>query len=471
MELNRSGWLPRLTIVLMLLSVIPYLAIGFFAHPIADDYGLAHEVRTRGFWEAHTHWYNNWTGRWLGMDVTSFFVMVTDISPSWYWIVPWFMFMGTFVSFYLLLYALGTRYLPKTTLLWGSLGLTLIYTARVPTIAEGYYWLMGSTCYTLGNILVIFALALVGFMLRTPSPLRRWIYTLAASLLVVAAAGTNEVLMMLMVVGFAPFVLILFVGKNSVRFHMLMIFVFACIGAAIVILAPGNALRSEHFPMQHRLMFSVVSSIRDAFGYFKHWITDSLVLSSTLLLLPIVTKASSNVQIPKERRKIWLLFPLLWLILFVLSFFPTFWAMGIHPPERTLNLIYFLFLMGWYASVIILTLILLPERKTVVLVPRYLRTAANIVFLVSLLLLPNFYTAAKDLLSQARPYYKEIRQRVETTQRSVDGNLGYVNIRPLRHRPTTLFSRNFEFRDDPDHWVNYDWERYWGLKVILEKPE
>jgi|GEM_PF-2493917 len=460
-----------MTKAILVFMVVVYLAIAFFTHPIGDDYGMAHVVKKMGFWPAQKDWYVNWSGRFTGVAVTSFWVMITDLSPYLYWPVPWFMILGTFLSFSFLLVTLGSSWFPKKMLIWGGLALTLICMSRMPLISEGYYWLMGSTCYTLGNILVVTIIALIVRMHHTPSHGRRLLYTVLAGFLVIPATGTNEVLMMLMVIGTAPFVLLHFVTKNSKRYYLLAIFVVILIGAALVIFTPGNAVRTKNFYGHHRLLFSLSSSFSYAFLFFKYWVTDAVVLTSTLLLLTFIPQISRHVVIPPERKKLWMLFPLYWLILFVIAFFPTYWAMGLNPPMRTINLIHLLFLMGWYGSVIVITLLLPPKDEPMTIVPRPLRMAANIIFVFALLVFPNFSTALTDLLFKAYPYHQEVIQRVEDTRKSVEANREYVIIHPLRHRPSTLFSKNFEFRDDPNHWVNYDWERFWNIKVILEKPE
>jgi hypothetical protein len=92
-----------------------------------------------------------------------------------------------------------------------------------------------------------------------------------------------------------------------------------------------------------------------------------------------------------------------------------------------------------------------------------------VVFILSLFGFPNLSTAVKDLFFHAYPYHQEVERRIELTEKSIAENKDIVVIFPLKNRPVSLFSSNFEFKGDPDYWVDYDWELYWGLKVIVEE--
>lgn len=457
--------------VLLLAALIPYLAIAFFSLPMADDWGMAHMVRAKGFWGAHHHWYQVDGGRYVGMGATSLYALITNLSPSLYWIAPWLMIFGSFFSFYFLLFAVGSQFFSRRTLGWGFLGLTLIYIARIPNIAEGYYWLMGSTCYTLGNILVLF---MAGFLIlhhRTASFRRRIIYTILSLICAAAAVGVNEILMLLMLICLIAYILFLFIRKHSNRHDVLIVFMITAICSVIVITAPGNAVRGSFYPDRHQFLFSLSSSLSWTFGFVKNWTCDALILSSTLLLLPFITRVSHHISIPVKSRKWLFLFPVFWLGLIVLSFFPGFWALGGPPPERAWNLTYFVFILGWYTCVVIYTLLLLPDTKPDTIIPRHVRVAATILFLIALFGFPTTYTAFKDLIFHARPYHREVSERIETSKQKAEENQDFVIIRPLVNRPSTLFSRIFEFKDDPEYWVNANWGEYWGLKVIFKSTD
>lgn len=458
--------------IALLISLIPYLAIAFFALPMADDWGMAYMVDAKGFWGTHSHWYQFDGGRYIGMGMTSVYAAMTNFSTQLYWTVPWLMILGTFLSFFFLLSAMASPFISGRKLAWGGLTLTAIYLARVPSITEGYFWLMGSTCYTLGNILVLFLAGLLILIHRTEIYKRRLLYTGIASLCAVAAVGVNEILMLLMVICLSVYMTYLFIQKHTDRTHVLFIFLVTAACAVFVITAPGNAVRGGHFPNRHQFWFSLTHSLNWTYGFVKTWVSDALILSSTALMLPFIAHVSHRISIPKNLRKWLFLMPIFWLGLVALSFFPGFWALGGPPPDRVWNLTFFLFIVGWYTCVIIYTLLLLPNQKPETILPQHFRTAAKGLFLIALLFFPNTYTAFKDLFFQARPYHQEVKERIETAKKSKEKNLDYMIVRPLVNRPATLFSHSFEFKNEeefPEYWVNKNWGDYWGLKVIFRK--
>ena len=137
-----------------------------------------------------------------------------------------------------------------------------------------------------------------------------------------------------------------------------------------------------------------------AFGYFKQWGFDAIVLSSTILVLPFIVQISKRVTLTNVQKKMFVLFPIVWLGVFILSFFPTFWAIGGPPPKRVLNIILLLFLLGWYPSISIITLILIPNQKTNIIIPQYLKVAAKIIFFITLFFsnhLPKARKVSKSL--------------------------------------------------------------------------
>ncbi len=466
-QLHTSDKYILITKVLLIVAIVPLLLLAFFSQPAADDYGQAYRVHAMGFWGAQHFWYTHMNGRFIYMAAFSIYITVLDLDN--YWIFTWFIYGALLLSVYLLVHSLGSPWFSRKTIIWSSLAFILIYVSRLPILSEGFYWLSGAMAYQLGNILFILLIAILCLMFRTSSQCRCFIYTAIASLLAACIVAINEIFILPLFACLVLCILFLFCTKNQRSLFVLCIFLVSCISAYFVITAPGTLARSLNFPNRHQIWFSLSSSVGFAFGCFKQWAFDPIVLSSTLIFLPSVSKVANCITISEKTMKILIFFPIVWLCIFVFSFFPAFWALGGFPPERTLNSIFLFFILGWYPSISILTMHLVPLQKLDTIVSRHLRNAAMVIFLFSLFCFPNLYTAIKDLLFHAYPYHQEVKERIESTQKSVSENLGYVVIRPLKNRPVSLFSRNFEFKGDPEnHWVDYDWELYWGLKVIFK---
>ncbi|MBN2031172.1 hypothetical protein JW824_13140 [bacterium] len=455
-----------ITKILLVIAILVFLLLAFFSQPAADDYGQIQRIQSTSFWNAQAVLYNHINGRFFYMFAFSIYTMIFGLSN--YWIFTWLIYGSLFLSICLLISTSGSGLLHRRTLIWSSLTFLLIYVGRVILLSEAFYWLAGAMTYQLGNILFILFIAMLYLLFRASSPYKRLIYTTIGGLLGSFTVATNEIFLVPVFAGLILCMLSLVINKNPSFFYVLSIFLLSCISAYFVITAPGTHIRSLNFPNRHQIGFSLSSSFIYAFRFFRQWAFDPIVLSSTLLFLPSASQFTNQIKISKKGKKILPFLPVAWLFIFTFSFFPAFWALGNAPPDRTLNSIFLFFLLGWYPSVCILTILLLPRQKPDTILPQHIRNAAMIIFLLSLFCFPNLSTAIKDLLFHAHPYHQEVKQRIESTQKSVSENRGYVIIHPLKNRPVSLFSPNFEFRGNPDHWVDYDWELYWGVKVIYQ---
>ncbi len=458
--------IPLIIKILLIIATLAFFLLAFFSQPAADDYGLVYRIESTHFWNAQVVLYNQLNGRLFYMFAFSIYTTIFGLSN--YWIFTWLIYGSLFLSVYLLIYASGSGPLHKRTVIWSSLAFTLIYVNRVPILSEAFYWLSGAMTYQLGNILFILLIAILYLLFRTSSIYKRLIYTTIASFLGSFTVATNEIFMIPVFTCLILCMTFILINKNPLFFYVLSIFSISCISAYFVITAPGTYIRSLNFPNRHQLGFSLSSSFIYAFRFFRQWAFDPIVLSSTLLFLPSASQFANQIKLAKKGKRILPFFPIAWFFIFTFSFFPAFWALGKAPPDRTLNSIFLFFLLGWYPSVIILITLLLPQQKPETILPQHIRNAAMIIFLLSLFCFPNLSTAIKDLLFHAHPYHQEVKERIESTQKSVSENRGYVIIHPLKNRPVSLFSHNFEFKGNPDHWVDYDWELYWGVKVIYQ---
>ena len=65
-------------------SLLPRIALTFYAYPSADDFCIVNETRDDGFWYMQLHSYLTWTGRYSAVfleSITSQFDLI-DGYPS-----------------------------------------------------------------------------------------------------------------------------------------------------------------------------------------------------------------------------------------------------------------------------------------------------------------------------------------------------------------------------------------------------
>lgn len=151
--------------------------------------------------------------------------------------------------------------------------------------------------------------------------------------------------------------------------------------------------------------------------------------------------------------------------------FPAWWAMGGWPPARTLDAIYFLFLVGWYLSIGALTIRLLQRDKMALLLQADRTPGAVILLLLSVLfsfavLQSNAFKGLKtDLFDLAEPYHEYMTQRYTLIEAAQQNGLRNLVVPDY----TGEYPRSLYFNDimpDPEHWRNVCYADYFELESI-----
>ena len=151
--------------ILLLAGVclLPFLLLGFFNFPGADDYSYANVAIAKGFWESQIHWYHAWSGRYIATVLLS----ISPVVYHWFigykliGIVTFLLFMG---SSFVCVSALCGTLVEKSkvhAVFWVS---SLLYLCEMPSITEAFHWFPGVTNYTLA--LMIFLLG-VGYYVQS----------------------------------------------------------------------------------------------------------------------------------------------------------------------------------------------------------------------------------------------------------------------------------------------------------------
>ena len=161
----------------------------------------------------------------------------------------------------------------------------------------------------------------------------------------------------------------------------------------------------------------------------------------------------------------------------VLLQFPAWWAMGGWPPARTIDAIYFLFLVGWYLSIGAYTVRCLCQGKWQSIIQPY-KPATVIV----LLLLTGLVTAAvlksrayqlarSDLFHLAQPYHNYLNARYKQIEHAKAKARRYLDVPDYQQEyPRTIFFN--DIMQNPNHWRNVCYADYFGLeKIKREKTE
>jgi hypothetical protein len=475
-----------LTTVGLCLVALPFVALSFFNHPVLDDFLDAVTVKQLGFWTAQKYFYLNHTGRYATTVLLALInpLVYGHLEASW-WPVALGFILGTLVVLRL---CVGLLPGISGSVAWRGAGILLgLWLAFAPGQAEGLYWFTGAYTYLATAWLVL--LWLVGLVRyvdarRKGYPCTLWLLLTIG--LTAAVAGTTEPVAL-------PFLVLLLAGAaltwrySQYRWPAMLMAGLALTGSIISFAAPGNFVRmssmGESFGIIKTLVYSAATT-----GYLLlTWVGNPVLLLVSALLLPVLGRTaqlrdqllvSVLARIPTH-----LLLGGLTLLLTAANC-PAYYASGTGLPLRARNMLYLLFLAGWF--VVLLTWCCRqainskrpPELFAVLsasrLQPLWLgllllfffadfnvQTRSHLLGLGS----NNVVRAYHQLLSgEASRFDAELRGRYQAL--AAGGPV--VTIKPLRNRPELLCS--FEVADATSASVLQDYANYFGVpKVVISK--
>ncbi len=328
---------------LLLLLVLRYVLLAAACAPYGDDWGYAAMGMRSEPWARLLHEYHTWNGRYFSNALVLYGPLTLGIAaglPLYRAMPVLLLLLGTAAGAWLL--AAPSAFRIRRCDRWMlALGATLLHLHFMPHLGEGLYWYTGAATYHGAWVLL---LVHAGAMLRTDGVRggRRWAAVAVMSLL--AAAGSNETAMVLLVTGHAAWLLNdLRHGRRIAPLRVAMLSL--AVGAGLVVaLAPGNAVRSMHFPGRHDLLLTLGMGAAQALRFTISWLADP-VLPAVLLLAFLAGRAGMQRHSPFLAAYgpwSWTVAAVLTLLLGTLL---PYWSMGMLAQHRTLNFVLAPFLL------------------------------------------------------------------------------------------------------------------------------
>lgn len=340
----------RLFALLLVLSLVKYLWLAQYAHPVADDYCYAAKSAGMSPWDWSLSEWRYWNGRFTSnlLMIHGPLTWFPDML-SGYRLMPVVLLLGTFLAAWFILRR-ATAHALTTAHEWlGAAAFLAIYLNLMPDLGEGFYWYTGAITYQLGSILFLVHLAL---LIPGPSGKTSMARTIPNLLLAFLIVGMDEVHMLLMV-GFhvARILWLWFSGKRQGAAPAFLASV-AC-ASALMVLAPGNAVRGSMFAGTHLFWHSLGMSALQSMRFVGMWLLSPAFLVTVLLYLPL--HGYLRARIPGLRRlsEVPLLFLVLLPFLLVMAVtFPAYWSTGLLGQHRTINVACLLFTPAAIAALV-----------------------------------------------------------------------------------------------------------------------
>lgn len=429
------------SVILLALSLIPLIILGFYAHPVGDDYFYGFAA-AKAFRESGNIFhalseaakgtmaeYFRWQGTYSAMFLM--YLPPFVFSDFMYKLYPLILLSClTFGIFYMLKPAI-------TVNLNGSLSswiivsslLTITFIEQVPLCGETFYWYNGSMYYT-GFLALTFIFFGVILRFLNDRKLSRLAFLIPCALIL---AGGNYASLLPSILIICAFMVRFSIKKDKKIITGLAItLVFLLSGFIVSVIAPGNALRQDTSYKISAVM-AILKSIRQCARYELYWngiFTFAIFMILAVIFINLIKKCDYSFKFP-------ILHCLMIFLTFCSSECPPFYAQNNGGAARLFDIcFYMMILCTAFCEFYILGFIYRQCQKhkknndTRFLVC----TEAGIVILFIFLLfvrpmneaniIPNSIKAAKCLINGNASYYDlQYQERMDEVYSNPGGDL------------------------------------------------
>lgn len=454
-KIGYKSWI----IFFLLLGFLPYLYLSFFTQPIADDFAFAAQYKNNNYFSLVKETYFNSSGRYL----SNFLIYLNPISFNsffGYQLIPFSLIIFSIISFY---YFFKTVFVALTKqMIWIiTLSFSLIFISLLPNIAEQIYWFTGSMIYHLGLLITIIYFTFLIKLFRNELVISKTIHLIILGLLLLIAAGFNEVLtvslFLILVVLLILFYKNKWEGKNVIAIQFLLLLVFI----TVLVLAPGNILRESYYPNKHQFFHSLIYSLAQTVRFSVKWILSPTLLMASILFIGFYDKKIKHITLFKESFYLnkWASLFILFSTIFV-CVFPPYWATGILGQHRTVNVAFFFFLIIWFVNLSVWLNSFSVKMQSFKLLKQ--KRIFIVLFLCSGFFFGNGWHSLTDIFTgKAVNYKRQLDLRHKALSDFQINNKKELILTPINFKPKCLFV--LEISDDPNYWTNKSYNVYYKL--------
>ncbi len=466
-----------LTLTAVLL--IPMLLIGRYDIPSSDDFG--HCVWTHPVYEQTGSVLQTvltafkWVGYCFNNISGTFTVQVFDaLAPntfgeSLYFITP-------FIMLFSLIF--GVVYFEKTffTYLYPSdktksriieLATIIVMTQFLPSSIEGFYWYVGAITYTFYFSLFLILASIALRFYYSESKKYKMLVLVLCPFLAFVLGGGNHVTSLVTGVVVVSLIIVSVFNKKRFFFYLPSL-IFWMIAFTVLIIAPGNKVRSEAVGGGAGLVKSFFLAFRAVALSAEDWLSIP-VLMFILLIIPIIWSMASKSD--KEFR-----YPAVVSALSVCflaaMFYPPYFGMNSMGQGRVKNIIFFAFILliicnlyywcGWISKHADIKW--LSEWDNGINIFFIAVLAVGVIFgMVATVKIPvTSYSAVKSLISgEAEEYYETEQKRIEILS-SDEKN---IVLPAFESKPYTIYFT--DITEDAEDGMNMAMAEYYSKDSII----
>lgn len=338
-----------ISVVLLAVTLLPMIIIGFYTHPLGDDYyyGIPASQALRngeGMWGAilaafkgTATQYKIWQGTYSAM-----FLM--HLPPQlfgdiFYKIYPMFIILFVTVAIFYLIGSLIEKEDATGKKIWITISAVTaaLHIGFVPLCGETYYWYNGSIYYTGFYALTLFFWGCIIKYIRKPGTARLVLLSLLAFFI---AGGNYASLLPTAIILFFVTVGAYIKRKLQPYIGLTVIFVLLILGFLLSILAPGNALRQATSPGMAPVK-AIIKSLLQCFGYLVHW-TNIYIFIALIALTPVFVYLAKRCS---HEFKFSIIICVIFFGIFASSESPTFYAQSNGGAARVFDICFYMMLL------------------------------------------------------------------------------------------------------------------------------
>lgn len=439
-EKHLNNVFENVTLTGLFLTVLPFIFLSVYSHPCWDDFEYSELARELGFFEAQRNWYFTWTGRFFSTAFLSTLNPLVYRSIAGYKILMMIFLILFIISIYFLFSELLSEKITKKHKLIFCLLVCFLYFTGMPSMKLGFFWLSTAVIYQLANIMMVVFLVL---LIRTELKNIKgpdYIQNIIMCLLIISVCGSNEVSMIMLLL-FLFFILIISFAENK-KFskRILMYNISGLISFLIVYISPGNLQRFGKQPDSHQFAYSVKHTMTDLTGlfFFKYLSIPFIAVTILFVLLLLKNNLYGKFRFDPDNINPFISIAA-YLLILTAGYFTSYWSLGVPPYERITNVIYFVYLLGWFFNIlIIINYVKKKYNFNLKRIPSYVYAVLIYVVCLSLILTNNSVkNSYKDIWrGTAALFNSEMNERYEYIDNDNDDT---CVVKSIKNVPSTLF--------------------------------
>jgi hypothetical protein len=290
---------------------------------------------------------------------------------------------------------------------------------------------------------------------------------LFSATLFIFALGCNEitVIFTLLLLYFTLFYKIIVLKKIDLT--LLFVTLLTTFFAAVEFLAPGNIERGKAIPVSHEVLYSLTHAFIASVNYLFKWLP--FVLVCCLFFIKTI-----NNQITILANKSLFTHPILaFLLLFsmlFLGFFPGFWVNHDILPDRTINTLYFYFIIGAIYLFVCTVHYLKEQHHFFIQLTNSTTYVLGSIILLFMFSNTPIYKAYYDIANGKAYHYNqemELRMNLIVTSKSK-----MVVVPVLKNQPETIFKPIIMgLTTNKNDWKNQETSDYFNKEIVVQPTD